>query len=166
MPRGRGHRAALEEIGTELNLVPYMDMITVLVLSMMMSIVSFLSFTMLDASIPTVAPDADKVIKEKQKEQLLLMVRVTSSGYLVDPNVQGGAPMGKVVIPKTKDGYNFARLTESMIAIKNRFKEETRVLVIAEPKIIYDNIILTMDALREKEAGKSDLFPDVTLSIF
>jgi len=104
MPRGRGHRAALEEIGTELNLVPYLDMMTVLVLFLMLTITSFLSYTMLDASIPTIATESEKVIKEKPKEKLLLMVRITGAGFLVDPNVEGGAAIKQVAISKKKMG--------------------------------------------------------------
>src|ERR1043166_3953929 len=144
MPRGRGHRAALEEIGTELNLVPYLDMMTVLVLFLMLTITSFLSYTMLDASIPTISPEAEKQM-QKKKEKLLLMVRVTNSGFLVDPNVEGGPGMKQVSISKKNGEYDFARLTDVVSNIKTRFKDETRVLIISEPKIVYDNIIQSMD---------------------
>ncbi len=164
----RGHRAGLASIGTELNLVPYLDMMTVLVLFLLVTITSFLSFTMLNASIPQLAPDSDKAVAQAQKKaQLLLMVRVTKAGYVVDPNVQGGESMKQISIPKTPDkAFNFADLTNAVASVKSRFSDETRVLIIAEPNIVYDDIIHTMDAVRERTAGAGDLFPDVTLSIF
>ena len=167
MPRGRGHRAGLLAIGTELNIVPFLDMMTVFVLFLLVTITSFLSFTMLNASIPQLAPDASTVQNPpaKNKEQLLLMVRVTKDGYLVDPSVSGGATINRVAVPKKSDGYDVATLHEIASRLKERFKEETRVLLIAEPKIIYDDIIRTMDSLRERQPGAADLFPDVTLSI-
>jgi biopolymer transport protein TolR len=173
MPRGRGHRAALEEIGTELNLVPYLDMMTVLVLFLLVTITSFLSFTMLNASIPQLSPDSAQAKEDIQKkQQLLLMVRVTSKGYMVDPNVQGGASMGRINIPKNGEQFGFEELSKSLLPIKQKFPEETRVLIIAEPRIAYDDIIHTMDAIRESKKldgtkqETPDLFPDVTLSIF
>ncbi|MFH1017497.1 MAG: biopolymer transporter ExbD [Pseudomonadota bacterium] len=167
MARGRGHRAGLESIGTELNLVPYLDMMTVLVLFLLVTITSFLSFTMLNASIPQLAPDSPKAAAQVKKAQLLLMVRVTKAGYVVDPNVQGGASMRQVPVPKAPDGtYNFLELTNAVGNIKTRFADETRVLIISEPNVVYDDIVHTMDAVRERTAGAGDLFPDVTLSIF
>ena len=57
-------------------------------------------------------------------------------------------------------------LKEMAGRLKARFPQETRVLIISEPAVIYDDIIHTMDALREQIPGAGDLFPDVTLSIF
>lgn len=167
MARGRGHRGALMEIGTELNIVPYLDMMTCLVLFLLVNITSFLGFTILNASIPQLAPDSSKVQQEaaKKGEELLLMVRVNKNGFVVDPSVQGGKAIKPEVVAKDGDAYNFTRLREIAVNIKNRFTTETKVLIISDPKVIYDDIIRTMDALREQTDGASDLFPDVTLSI-
>jgi len=101
MPR-RGHREALEQIGQELNLVPYLDIMMNLVLFMLVTITSFLSFTMLTASIPQLAPDAGKAQAKMKKAELLLMVRVTKNGYSIDPNVQGGKSISRKRVPKKK----------------------------------------------------------------
>jgi biopolymer transport protein TolR len=168
MARGRGHRAGLEAIGTELNLVPYLDMMTVLVLFLLVTITSFLSFTMLNASIPQLSTEGPpQPPAATKKAQLLLMVRVTKAGFVLDPNVQGGQAVKQAAIGKLPDGgFNFGELTNGLSAIKAKFNDETRVLLIAEPNIIYDDIVHTMDAVRERTAGAGDLFPDVTLSIF
>ncbi len=167
MARGRGRRGALMEIGTELNIVPYLDMMTCLVLFLLVNITSFLGFTILNASIPQLAPDSAKVQAQaaKKGEELLLIVRVTQKGFVVDPSVQGGKSIKPTVVPKQVEGYDFDRLREIAVNLKNRFTKESRVLIISDPKIIYDDIIRTMDALREQKNGESDLFPDVTLSI-
>jgi biopolymer transport protein ExbD len=168
MARGRGHRGQLMEQGQELNLIPYLDIMVNLILFMLVTITSFLSFTILNASIPQIVPDSAKIPEELKKAQLLLMVRVTKGGFNVDPNVQGGSPIARADIRLVEDNkYNFDALKETVGKIKERFPEETRVLIIAEPKIHYEDIIHTMDAVREKEpnTGAGDLFPDVTLSI-
>lgn len=164
MSRGRGHRGNLLEIGTELNIVPFLDMMTVLVVFLLTTITGFLSFTMLNASIPQIVPDSGKVTAA-DKAQLLLMVRVTRAGYDVDPNVMGAKSIPRSKLAKKDGRYDFPALASVMTELKEKFPTETRVLIIAEPKVIYDDIIQTMDAVREKESGSANLFPDVTLSI-
>jgi biopolymer transport protein ExbD len=160
-----GHRENLAEVGQEINLIPYLDMMTMLVMFMLVTITSFLSFTVLNASIPQLAPDAGQAAQQMKTEQLLLMVRVTKTGYLVDPNVQGGGAIPRQEILKKEKEFDFTVLKEFAANLKARFPGESRVLIISEPAVVYDDIIRTMDALREKQPGSEDLFPDVTLSI-
>jgi biopolymer transport protein ExbD len=161
----KGRRSELTDIGHDLNLIPYLDIMVNLVLFMLVTITSFLSFTMLNASIPQLAPNAAQAAAQMKKAQLLLMVRVTRAGYQIDPNVQGGASIQRREIAKKSDAYDFQMLTTVVADLKQKFADETRVLIIAEPRVIYDDIIHTMDALRENEVGTANLFPDVTLSI-
>lgn len=165
MARGRGNRAALEEVGQDLNLIPYMDIMVNLVLFLLITITSFLSFTILNASIPQLAPNAASVAVKNQKAQLLLMVRVTRKGFRVDPNVQGARSIKTSSIRKVNKEFDFESLRIVVEKLKKKFPKETRVLIVAERNTIYDDIIKTMDAVREVKAGDEDLFPDVTLSI-
>jgi len=93
------------------------------------------------------------------------MVRVTKNGYSIDPNVQGGKSISRKRVPKKNGEFDFETLKKHAVDIKNRFPTETRVLIVAQPFVVYEDIIHTMDAMREKEPGEEDLFPDVTLSI-
>ncbi|MCB0307891.1 MAG: biopolymer transporter ExbD [Bacteroidetes bacterium] len=157
-----------DEGSHELNLVPYMDIMVNLVLFMLYNITSFLSFTVLNASIPQLTPDAGQAAAQVQKKSLLLMVRVTDGGFTVDPSVQGGPQLKRVQIPKNSKGFDYKGLQRQANVIKSQFPEETKVLLIAEGSIIYDNIIKSMDALREDRSNNKEpkaLFPDVTLSI-
>lgn len=164
----RRRSAELEEAGHELNLIPYMDIMVNLVLFMLYSITSFLSFTVLNASIPQIAPDSGQAAAQMQKKSLLLMVRVTSDGFVVDPSIQGGPQIPRSQIPKNGKDFNYPELHQQIVSIKNQFPDETKVLLIAEGSIIYQDIIKSMDTLRDdKVEGKEPklLFPDVTLSI-
>jgi biopolymer transport protein TolR len=160
-----GHRENLAEVGQEINLIPYLDMMTMLVMFMLVTITSFLSFTILNASIPQLTPDTAAAQAQMKAEQLLLMVRVTKTGYMVDPNVQGGASIPRQEIPKKEANFDFTLLKNLATQLKARFPGETRVLIMSEPTTAYNDIIGTMDALRERNPGAQDLFPDVTLSI-
>lgn len=159
-----------DDAGHELNLVPYMDIMVNLVLFMLYNITSFLSFTVLNASIPQLSPDAGQAVAQLQKKSLLLMVRVTEEGFVVDPSVQGGPQIPRSQIPKTSaKAFDFKTLRQQAVSLKQQFPDETKVLVIAEGSVIYDDIIKSMDSLREEPAVEKTpaklLFPDVTLSI-
>jgi biopolymer transport protein TolR len=163
MRRGRRHHRGV--VGQELNLVPYLDIMVNLVLFMLVTITSFLSFTILNASIPQIAPDSAQVEEKMKNEELLLVVRVLKDKYRVDPSVQGGAPIAKRELPVKDGNYDVEALRQFMIELKARFKEEDKVLIVAEPSINYETIIKTMDSVRETEPSLEDLFPVVTLSI-
>jgi biopolymer transport protein TolR len=163
MRRGRRHHRGV--VGQELNLVPYLDIMVNLVLFMLVTITSFLSFTILNASIPQIAPDAAQVIEQQKKEELLLVVRVMKDKYRIDPSVQGGAAIAKRELPVKDGNYDVESLRQFMTELKARFKDEDKVLIVAEPSINYETIIKTMDSVRETEPSLEDLFPVVTLSI-
>ena len=158
----------LEDAGHELNLIPYMDIMVNLVLFMLYNITSFLSFTVLNASIPQIAPDSGQAAAQMQKKSLLLMVRVTGDGFIVDPSVQGGPAIPRSQIPKKGKAFDYPALHQQALSIKNQFPEETKVLLIAEGSVVYDDIIKSMDALRDEKVPDKEpkiMFPDVTLSI-
>lgn len=145
-----------------------MDIMVNLVLFMLYNITSFLSFTVLNASIPQLAPNAPQSQQQQQKKSLLLMVRVTPEGFVVDPSVQGGPQIPRAQIPKKANAFDFKTLNSQVTGIKQQFPEETKVLLIAEGTVIYDDVIKSMDSVREHvEEGKEKklLFPDITLSI-
>src|SRR5262245_59019669 len=137
MARGRGHRENLEEQVRDLNLIPYLDVMVNLVLFTLVTITSILSVTILTASIPQIAPDSGEAKKQLQKAQLLLMIRVMEKQLIIDPNVQGGPSPGRSVLQKKPEGFDFVMLKDQVGRLKKQFPEETRVLIIAEPKIVY-----------------------------
>ncbi len=157
----------LDQEGGELNLVPYLDVMVNLVIFMLMNITGFLAFTVLNASVPQISPNVQEARETlEKKKELLLMVRVTNEGFLVEPSVQGGPNLMKTNIPKNGELFNFELLRAQGKNLKAQFPQETKVLIIAQPLIRYEDIIGTMDALRDNEAdGDNAMFPDVTLSV-
>lgn len=162
----------MEEAGAnELNLIPYMDIMVNLVIFMLMSITGFLSFTILNASIPQLSTNPSQAAEGAKGEDLLLILRVQENSYIVEPTVTGGDPIAKRTIERaineeTKQReYDTEALNEFMQVIKERFPNEDKILIISQPDVKYDTIIITMDAVRETSPGLEDLFPEVTLSI-
>ena len=168
---------AEEETG-ELNIVPYLDVVVNLVMFMLLSMTGLISLGVLNVSAPkiggeTVAAAADSGPK------LLLTVGIGRQGFYV---AGAGGVLGSDAIasdttrPPTiplRDGkYDYAELTQQLARIKDQYPSETQVILSADPDVLYDTLIQTMDACREqvvkKPDGSSDrkpLFFDVSLSL-
>jgi hypothetical protein len=75
-------------------------------------------------------------------------------------------------IPKKDGKYDYPALTEQLRQIKEKYPNETAVILSADMDVLYDVLIQTMDACREVVVKKPDgstehknLFFDVSLSM-
>jgi len=169
-----------DEIG-ELNIVPYLDIVTNLVMFMLLSMVGMISLGVLDVGTPKIGqPSAaeNKPADKKDTPPLLLTVTVTDRGFRVAgtggvlPEQTGkDADTSAPTLPRRNGAYDYEGLTSLLSLIKEKFPTETRVILMASDDIAYELVILTMDACREKkskgEGGVEQiktLFPDVWLS--
>jgi biopolymer transport protein TolR len=156
-----------EEAG-ELNVVPYLDIIT----NILMFVLASISVTFV-ASIDTTPPSigGGKVRTELASRALNLSVFVTSQG--VSLKTSGGSiatgcnDIGSgVTIPKKADGFDYPNITACAKRLKNareEFKSETQVTITANPGVDYKTIIDVMDALRSD--GQDELFPEVHFGV-
>ena len=156
----------------ELNIVPYLDIMVNLTMFMLVSMTSVIQFGILNVAAPGSAPAA-AVKNDEKKPELLLTLAISEKGFYVagTGGVLGAAPSaqapadpksGAPTIPLLADGkYDFANLTRKMVDIKKRFPSESRVILVADPKITYETVVQTMDAIRED--GPRKLFFDVTM---
>ncbi|HEX9241180.1 MAG TPA: biopolymer transporter ExbD [Anaeromyxobacter sp.] len=172
-------RVREEEHTGELNIVPYLDVVVNLVMFMLLSMTGLITLGVLNVSAPKIGGDA--VVGEKpEKPPLLLTVAIGRQGFFV---AGAGGVLGKdapapdanrpPTIPLKGDGkYDYASLTEQMKRIKEQFPNETAVILSADPDVVYDVLIQTMDACREASVKGADgkierkpLFFDVSLSL-
>ncbi|MBX5484787.1 MAG: biopolymer transporter ExbD [Myxococcaceae bacterium] len=162
----------------ELNIVPYLDILMNLIIFLLLSINGLAAFGILNVSAPNYGPSAG-VGGDDEKPQQILSVLISKKGFYIagsggvlgQTGTEGTpAPEGDTSAPPTiplkPDGtYDFAALTEHMKAVKSHeaFREQTKVIIGAEADVAYENLIGTMDAVRETK-DKKLLFPDVTLA--
>jgi biopolymer transport protein ExbD len=156
-----------EEAG-ELNIVPYLDIIT----NVMMFVLASISVIFI-ASIDTTPPSigGGKVRSEISTKALSLSAFVTSTGVSLKTssgNISTGCQdVGAgVTVPKKGDDYDLRSITDCAKRLKNarpEFKEETQVTITANPGIEYKTIIDVMDALRSD--GSEELFPEVHFGV-
>ncbi len=166
-----------EEHAGELNIVPYLDVVVNLVMFMLLSMTGLIALGVVNVSAPKLGGEAAASAAENQPK-LLLTVAIAKAGFYVAG--AGGVLGADAATPDAarpptiplKDGkYDYAALGEQMKAIKDRFPNETSVILSADPDVLYDVLIQTMDTCREASVKKPDgsserrpLFFDVSLS--
>lgn len=156
-----------EEAG-ELNVVPYLDIITNILIFVLASVsVTFVSS--IDTTPPSIG--GGKVRSELSSKALNLSAFITSQGISLKTssgNIATGCQDvgGGVTVPKVNDSYDYPALTACAKRLKNarsEFKEETQVTITANPGIDYKTIIDVMDSLRSVD-GEA-LFPEVHFGV-
>jgi biopolymer transport protein ExbD len=162
-----------EETG-ELNIIPYLDIVTNLVMFMLLSMTGLVSLGVVNVSAPKAGGPAAAAA---DRPKLLLTVGIGKAGFYVG-GADGGAAAAPAAsgapptIPLREGSYDFAALTAEMKRVKDRFPSETNLILTAEPDVPYDVLIQTMDACREVKVTRPDgspdrrpLFFDVSLSL-
>jgi len=68
--------------------------------------------------------------------------------------------------------YDYQELSRQLAAIKEKFPNETQIILSADGEVVYDILIQTMDACREQvvrlpddKSERKPLFYDVSLSV-
>ena len=161
--RMRDHVEEIEEEAGELNLVPYMDIVTNIIIFLLASVVNQVALGNINVSSPTISAGGGEGSNEPppEKPPLNLTITVGASGYVV-------AASGGVLpaIPKMPNGqYDYKTLTTKLREIKSNpdNAEETKATFNADANIPYDIVIATLDAMRTADDGKI-LFPDVNFA--
>ncbi|MBI5509746.1 MAG: biopolymer transporter ExbD [Deltaproteobacteria bacterium] len=169
-----------EEIG-ELNIVPYLDVVTNLVMFMLLSMVGLISLGVLDVATPKIGDaGAGPAADQPQEPELHLTVAISDKGFYIAGAggvLDGPADAASLdtnkppTVPRRGGDYDYGVLTDKLAMIKQQFEKERKVILVAEPNIPYDIIIQTMDACRERAVkGASgltehkEMFPEVWLS--
>jgi biopolymer transport protein TolR len=171
-----------DEFG-ELNIVPYLDVVVNLVMFMLLSMTGLISLGVLNVSAPKIGVETT-VAASDTGPKLLLTVAVGRQGFYVagaggvlGADAAAGDTSRPPTIPlkKTDSGdlvYDYAELTAQLAKIKVQYPNETQVILSADPDVVYDTLIQTMDACREQAVKQADgtvekkpLFFDVSLSM-
>jgi biopolymer transport protein TolR len=161
--RMRDHVEEQEDEAGELNLVPYMDIVTNIIIFLLASVVNQVSLANVNVSVPSISAGggASEDDQPPEKPPLNLTVSVGATGFTI-------AASGGVlpIVPKLPNGqYDYKSLTVKLKEIKSSPDNatETKANFSADAAVPYDIVIATLDAMRITEEGKV-LFPDVALA--
>jgi len=156
-----------EEAG-ELNVVPYLDIITNIMMFVLASVsVSFIGT--IDTTPPAIG--GNRVRADVSSKALNLAAFITNDGVSLKTSsgniATGCTDVGSgITVPKVNQEYDLRGLTACARRLKNAnaaFKEETQVTITANPGIEYKAVIDVMDSLRSD--GVEELFPEVHFGV-
>jgi biopolymer transport protein TolR len=160
------HDAAPEDEGGELNVVPFLDIITNVLMFVLATVA--ITFT---ATIET-APPPRPGIRPPGESRLGLTVLVVPEGFSVKAKGGNVAPGcidtgGGLAVPKRGNEYDYESLKACAVKLKasaTTFSDERDVMISANAQVPYDVVIATLDAMRRTDSG-DDLFPQVSFGV-
>ncbi|HUU00389.1 MAG TPA: biopolymer transporter ExbD [Myxococcota bacterium] len=145
---GSGKKA----LNVDLNLVPFIDLLTCLICFLLMAAVwvqiGKISVTQSGQGAPT-----EQTPEERQ--QLNLVVAITPQGFLLTGNgqtLEGGD------ILKKDESYDYDRLGAKLKEVHGLFPDKNDIVVMSEDTIEYKDLINTMDVCLANE------FPNISVS--
>jgi biopolymer transport protein TolR len=163
---------APDEEGGELNIVPFLDIITN-VLMFVLATISVTFTTMIDSQPPRVSGSN---ARPPTKPSLSLNIVVIDRGFIVSAFGQRigdgcqGPGSGVAVGLRNTEGrqdYDYPSLTVCAKRLKNQVPEaadETAATLTANKDIPYQVIVSTIDAIRRSDDGQ-ELFPDINFGV-
>jgi len=141
-----------KSLNVELNLVPFIDLLTCLICFLLMAAVwvqiGKISVTQSGQGAPT-----EQTPEERQK--LNLVVAITPQGFLLTGNgqtLEGGD------ILKKDSQYDYERLGAKLKEVHGLFPDKNDIVVMSEDTIQYQDLINTMDVCLANE------FPNISVS--
>ena len=176
----------------ELNLIPYMDVVTAILIFMLFTSTGLIQIGVINVNAPRYKDPLEDMGSgqeddQEEKKQLNLTVGITYKGLFIAgvggvlgqaAEEEGSAPKGPTIpllltdpvcrdaaaknLPPPLTCYDYDRLTREMIKIKDQFPQETKIIIYAQPDVPYEVLIQVMDSTRDHE-GRA-LFYDVVLS--
>ncbi|HWL85183.1 MAG TPA: biopolymer transporter ExbD [Polyangiaceae bacterium] len=163
---------APDEEGGELNIVPFLDIIT----NVMMFVLATITVTF-TATIDSFPPRAGGASARAPTTPTLgLTILVVPDGFSVKARGGNVAPGCNdtgpgLAVGKANNDWDYTTLTACVRKLKassDAFKDETSVTISGNPNIAYQTIISTIDAVRSTPdpSGKDiELFPDVSFGV-
>ena len=126
----------------ELNLVPFIDLMSVLITFLLISAVwTQVSMIQLGASFASPRSEDQKETIVPPHEDLVLRLDVVQAGYVLMVGTQT-KPIPKI----DKDNYDVETLVAELQKVKEKYPEKPGVKISIADDIIYDHVVKTMDA--------------------
>ncbi|MBN1337529.1 MAG: biopolymer transporter ExbD [Deltaproteobacteria bacterium] len=138
----------------ELNLVPYLDIMVNLVIFLLFSFQVVIEVCRIDLLAPAYGEGGGS-----SSAATTITLAIHQNGYTV---LSSDAAMGVIDIPLKDGDYDRDELHTKLVDWKRTYALPDNVIITAEPRLSYEIVVRTMDAIRLD--GHSNLFPGVTLA--
>ena len=151
----------------ELDVTAFLNLMIVLVPVLLLSL-TFAQITVLEIKLPELTGGSASSAESQSKLEVRIEDKGISVFYPTNTMVQN------IPVSVEKDGtktYDFERLSKVMQALKEQeqLKDKREVLVLSSPKIAYQHLVSTMDAVKSHKKVivssmvEIELFPEVSL---
>jgi len=155
----RRNHARYHQGRDDLNIVPMIDMMVILVFFLIFTAV-FTKTNIVPLNLPassTAAPELPKGLK--------LEVIIRAADLVV--NDRNSGPLK--TLPNTPEGLDLEGLSEFMQRVKSQFPDMTDATILPSPETSYDTLVQVMDAVRVYQLpvapfSKTELFPDISIA--
>lgn len=147
-----------EESG-ELNLTPYLDIITTLVIFLIFTFQVVIEFRLIELLPPAYGGPPTAGNPGDDKPDVTLTMFIHNQGYKL---VTNQPELGAVDIPLKGKEYDNEKLTQELDRVKRALGIGDSLIITAADEIEYSVVVAAMDAAREFESRR--LFPDVLLA--
>ncbi|MCB9683890.1 MAG: biopolymer transporter ExbD [Alphaproteobacteria bacterium] len=158
----RGHHELEDEAAEsgELNLTPYLDIITTLVIFLIFTFQVVIEFRLIDLMPPAYGSSARNPSDNPDKKpEVTLTLFIHSQGYKL---VTNQPELGAVEVKLKSGEYDNEKLTQELEKVKRTLQMGESLIITASDDIEYRTVVAAMDAAREYEGRM--LFPDVLLA--
>ncbi len=149
---GKKKRKSDEKVDEEPELIPFIDMLVILTCFLLMTQAT-LQASVIEISLPSAGGGSGA--PSPQDSQLNLSLIITDRGIRV-----GGAGAILPLMEKKNGKYDLDGLEETLKDVKKEYPDQSEIILIVEPEVIYDDIIGIMDTCYLPDIG----FTDISLS--
>ncbi|MCP4229444.1 MAG: biopolymer transporter ExbD [bacterium] len=146
---GRKRRKSDERVDEEPELIPFIDMLVILTCFLLMTQAT-LQASVIEISLPSSGVGGSA--PSPQDRQLNLSLIITDKGIRV-----GGAGAILPIMEKKNGKYDLKRLEETLIDVKKEYKDQSEIILIVEPEVLYDDLIKIMDTCYLPDIGFTDI---------
>ncbi len=154
-----------------LNLIPIMNLFVALIPFLLIS-AAFFNVSVINASVPAIQKDRSDLASTE--DSVTLMVQLLPSGYRISASSEtldrASLEALRAEIPRQGERPDLERFARHLAVCKELYPKSDTMILVADPSILYQELIETMDAARtwkRSEGGReivSDLFPNVVVA--
>ena len=157
--RVRRNHARYHQGRDDLNIVPMIDMMVILVFFLIFTAV-FSKTNILQLNLP--ANNPAQIVDLPQGLKLEIILRPND----IVVNDRNSGPL-KVIL-NTPTGYDLENLSVFMREVKSQFPQMTDATMLMSPDVAYDDLVQVMDTVRVYQLpvapfSKAELFPEISL---
>lgn len=162
--RGRRRRRELTLETGELNIIPYLDIVTNLVMFLLQATSTAVALGEIATKLPSTnegGPGPPPEVKP-EKPPLRLTIVIGEGGFTVagaEAVLSGSGGEGPTLPRLANNEYDYVGLTRLLVNVKKQYPKETQAFLVPEDLVTYAVVVHTMDSMREN--GPDLLFPDV-----